>query len=244
MRTRYIFFAFLFSQWQGLFAQEDNPPSFYHQNLGRGMAFIGISGGASLRESENENALIVTILNQRKSGFNALLTGGYLIKPNLAIGGGLRYDQSRLAKTTEDGDGVVTDIKEAGNILTSSVYLKYFIPLTSNHRINLFNIAGVAWVADRNTRESFGENILTRTFTSKNTFQLGLNPGVQAFVIEGFATEVSVSVAGLSGSRKKVIENGVERSSVDSFDVDLKLNILSLNISFYYYFPTNKKSSQ
>lgn len=237
---RWVYFLCSFTCLQVTNAQNNTDATFHHQNLGKGVVFIGASGGASLRESENENALFFNIRNQKKSGFNALLTGGYIFKPNLAVGAGFRYDQSRVTKTTEDGDGILTDTKEAGNILTSSVYLKYFIPLTPNHRINLFNLAGVAWVADRNIVESTSQNVLTRTYTTKNTFQLGLNPGIQAFVVEGFATEVGVSVAGLSGSRTKVIENGEQTSSVNSFDVDLKLNILSLNISFYYYFPIKK----
>jgi hypothetical protein len=48
-------------------------------------------------------------------------------------------------------------------------------------------------------------------------------------------------VAGFSGSRKSVTVNGADDAAVNTFDLDLKINILTLNISFYYYFPISKK---
>jgi hypothetical protein len=206
----------------------------------KGYVFFGATGGASIRDSENENALVLTILEQQKRGYNFLVTGGYFIKPTLALGGALRYDESRVTKLTEDTDGIISNIQEAGTIITSSVYAKYFIPLTPNGKFNLYSITGLGWIADRNTTESFTQNILTRTYTNKNTLQLGISPGIQVFVIDGFATEVGVNVAGFSGSRKIEMVNGVENTAVNTFDLDLRINILSLNISFYYYFPVHQ----
>jgi hypothetical protein len=210
--------------------------------LGKGVVFAGFSGGASLRESENEATLGAVIEDQAKKGFNILVSGGYMFTSDFAAGAAFRYDQSRLTKTVVDGEGIKSDIREAGSTLTSSAYVKYFIPLTANRRINIYNLAGIGWVADRNLQEKFTQDVLTRTYTRKNTLQLGLSPGIQVFVIKGFATEVGVSVAGFSASRKEVIVNGISDSKVNTFDFDLKLNILSMNISFYYYFPTTKKS--
>lgn len=208
--------------------------------LRKGIVFAGFSGGASLRESENENALVVTIQEQSKTGYNLIFAGGYMLKPEFAVGAALRIDQSRLSKSVIDADGITADVQEAGSILTSSVFAKAFIPLTANKRINLYNIVGIAWVADRNSSESFSQDALTRKYTTKNSLQLGVSPGIQVFVLEGFATEVGVNVAGFSGTRKVVTVNGIEDSSINTFDLDLRLNILSLNISFYYYFPILK----
>lgn len=232
-----IFTVYLVMLSYATFAQEEQ---IIRPTYDKGYVFLGATGGASLRESENENALVFTIKEQQKTGYNFLVTGGYFVKPTLALGGAIRYDESRITKVTEDADGITANIQEAGSIITSSAYAKFFIPLTPNKRFNLFSIAGVGWVADRYTVENFSQNILTRTYTNKNTIQLGLSPGIQVFVVDGFATEVGVNVAGFSGSRKNVTVNGVAESAVNTFDLDLQLNILSLNISFYYYFPIRK----
>jgi hypothetical protein len=210
--------------------------------LRKGIAFAGFSGGASLRESENENALVATIQEQSKTGYNLIFAGGYMLKQEFAVGAALRVDQSRLTKTVVDSDGITSDVQEAGSIITSSIFVKAFIPLTVSKRINLYNIAGMAWVADRNNRENSSQDVLTRTYTSKNSLQLGVSPGIQVFIVEGFATEVGVNVAGFSATQKVVAVNGIEDSTVNTFDLDLRVNILSLNISFYYYFPIRKQS--
>jgi hypothetical protein len=235
----FLLLVLSFIQITEILAQSENPENS-QAILRKGVVFAGFSGGASLRESENENALVVTIQDQSKKGYNLIFAGGYMLKPEFAVGAAIRYDQSRVSKSVIDSDGIVSDIQEAGSIITSSIYVKNFIPLASNGRINLYNLAGIAWVADRNTSESFTQDVLTRTYTNKNALQLGISPGIQVFVAKGFATEVGVNVAGLSATRKEVAVNGVDDSSVNTLDLDLRVNILSLNISFYYYFPIRK----
>lgn len=223
---------------QSVLAQET--PAESRSPLRKGVAFVGFSGGASLRESENVNALVVTIQEQAKKGYNLIFSGGYLVRPEFAIGGALRFDRSRESKRVIDADGVATDVREAGSIITTALFVKNFIPLTANKRINLYNIGGLVWVADRNSTESMTQNVLTRTYTNKNSFQLGISPGIQVFVVDGFATEVGVNVAGFSATNKEVMVNGVPDSRVSTFDLDFRVNILSLNISFFYYFPTRR----
>jgi len=63
--------------------------------LRKGVVFAGFSGGASLREGEN--ALVATIQVQSKKGYNLIFAGGYMLKPEFAIGAGLRFDQSRIS---------------------------------------------------------------------------------------------------------------------------------------------------
>lgn len=208
--------------------------------LRKGVVFAGFSGGASLRESENENAIVITIQEQSKKGYNLIFAGGYMLKPEFALGAAMRFDQSLLSKTVVDADGITSKVDQAGSVLTTSVYAKKFIPLTASRRINLYTIAGISWVADRNTSENFSQDVLTRTYTQKDALQLGFSPGIQVFVVDGFATEVGVNVAGFSASQKEISVNGVDDSSVNTFDLDLRLNILSLSIAFYYYFPIRK----
>jgi hypothetical protein len=219
-----------------LFAQTTKQPNVL---LTKGIVFFGLSGGASIRETENQDLFIFRIKEQQKSGFNVFVSGGYVLGNDFGVGGAFRYDQSRLTRTAVDQDGIVSDIKEAGTILTSSAYLKYFIPLGASKRINLYNIAGVAWVNDNNLNETLTQQVLTRTYTTINSVQLGFSPGIQVFIIDGFATELGVNIAGISGGAKKVYVNGVEDSKSNRLDIDLKLDILSASISFYYYFRVN-----
>ncbi|WP_300978509.1 hypothetical protein [Flavobacterium sp.] len=86
--------------------------------------------------------------------------------------------------------------------------------------------------------EKTSNDILTRYYSVTNNYNLGINPGIQVFTIKGFATEVGVNLAGLSHTYKRTTINEVENTVIKSNDLDLKLNILSLNISFFYFFKS------
>jgi C-terminal processing protease CtpA/Prc len=119
--------------------------------------------------------------------------------------------------------------------------MKNFIPLTENGRFNLFNITGVGLTIDRTTTESVTQDVLTRKYDNGYTFRLGITPGMQVFVIDGFAAELGVNIAGVSTSTTTSTINGVQGTKVHAADLDLTLNILSLNITFFYFIDLQKK---
>jgi hypothetical protein len=118
MRTRanlfngriFIILLLSFIQITQVLAQSENTENS-QGILGKGVVFAGFSGGASLREGENENALVVTIQDQSKKGYNLIFAGGYMLKPEFAVGMGIRYDQSRISKTVIDSDGITSNIQ-------------------------------------------------------------------------------------------------------------------------------------
>jgi len=206
--------------------------------LEKGMAFLGITGGASYRESSNEETFVGKVLDREKNAFNVTLSGGYLLSDHFAVGGSVSYDWLRNNQLNEDGDGVQTDLKEAGNSITGAVFIKNFIPLSSNGRFNLYNITGMALEVKRRNTESFSQDILKRTYMEAYSISLGISPGIQVFVMEGFAAEVGVNVAGISTTSTRTSVNGENGSAVQSGVLDLKINVLSLKLGFFYFFKT------
>ncbi|WP_300978508.1 hypothetical protein [Flavobacterium sp.] len=60
--------------------------------LQKGLAFVGLTGGANTRSSQNENFLITNVIDKQKDGFNIQANGGYFLSKSFAIGTALRYD--------------------------------------------------------------------------------------------------------------------------------------------------------
>ena len=204
--------------------------------LDKGMAFLGITGGASTRESTNEENFVQKVLEREKNAFNVTLSGGYLLSDHFALGGSLSYDWLRNAQVNEDSDGIQTDVKEASNSITGAVFIKNFIPLSSGGRFNLYNITGMAFEATRSNTETFSQDILNRKYTEAYSVSLGISPGIQVFVMKGFAAEVGVNVAGISTTTTRTTINGESGPVVQSGVLDLKINLLSLKLGFFYYF--------
>lgn len=206
--------------------------------LNKGASFVGFTGGTSVRESENEIIFGTNLLEQKKEGFNVVFSGGYFYKKDVSLGIGIGFDKFSRSQISENSDGIITNYKEAGSILTSAIFIKNYIPLSSNGRFNLYNLTGLGYSLERKISESFTENVLTRTYTVTNGLRIGLSPGIQVFILKGFATEVGMTIAGLSTSQTKTTENDVTTTNINKVDLNLKINILNINLSFYYYFPT------
>lgn len=206
--------------------------------LEKGLAFIGITGGANTRTSQNENILIANIIDKKKDGFNIQANGGYFFSKSFAVGTALKYDWAKINQIIENTDGVPTFVKEAKSSLGGNFFIKNYIPITPNGRFNLFNVVSLGMTRENKVTENTSNAILNRYYTITNHFNLGINPGIQVFIIKGFATEVGVNLAGLSHTYKKTTVNEVENTVIKSNDLDLKLNILSLNISFFYFFKS------
>ncbi|OAZ04438.1 hypothetical protein [Flavobacterium succinicans] len=206
--------------------------------LQKGLAFVGLTGGANTRSSQNENFLITNVIDKQKDGFNIQANGGYFLSKSFAIGTALRYDWAKLNQILEDSDGIQTFVKEAKSSLGGNVFIKNYIPITANGRFNLFNIVSLGMNKENKVTEKTSNDILTRYYSVTNNYNLGINPGIQVFIIKGFATEVGVNLAGLSHTYKRTTINEVEHTVIKSNDLDLKLNILSLNISFFYFFKS------
>lgn len=241
-QIKLILYLILFALSCTLYGQQKAPIDNYDLIFRKGTAFVGLSGSAALRGSTNENSLIATILDQEKKGYSITLTGGYFLKNDFAVGGAFDYERNSIERQTIDADNIISDIKEHAAKITTSVYGKQFIHLFTSKRINLYNIYGLAWVYDSKLNETRSQDILTRTFTEVNAFKFGISPGVQVFVIDGFATEVGVNVAGITAGKTTTYVNNQFDGSVNNLNLDLRLNILSLNIGFYYYFNTKKNT--
>lgn len=206
--------------------------------LQKGIAFIGLTGGANTRTSQNENILITNIIDRQKNGFNIQANGGYFLSNSFAVGAVAKYDWAELNQILENSEGIKTYVKEAKSSLGGGFFIKNYIPITPNGRFNLFNVVGLGVNVENKVSEQTTNDILTRYYTVSNIYNLGINPGIQVFIIKGFATEVGVNLAGFTHNNKTTTVNEIESTKIKSSELDLKLNILSLNVSFYYFFKS------
>ncbi len=205
--------------------------------LSKGNAYVGLSFGANFKDANNTNLLgLVNIVAQDRSGGNLNLNGGYFLGDHFSLGATLIYKRDKNNMLTEDSNGILTDSKLIDISYTTGVYIKYFTPLSPEERINLFARVGISYQDGRTLQEAETSDILTRTFTNYNTLNFGIVPGIQVLVAKGFAVEADISIAGLQSSWSKSSINGEPATDSKSTSVSFDINLLSLNIGFYYYF--------
>jgi hypothetical protein len=80
-----------------------------------------------------------------------------------------------------------------------------------------------------------GEHVLG-TYNQAYSLQLGVDPGIMAFLTDRLAVEMNVGVFGLSYNWENQIHNQVENGSSDSTSAGFMVNLLSLGVGISYYF--------
>lgn len=213
------------------------PSQDVESRLTKGRAFVGLSFGADFKNTNDYSFLgMVNIVSEKKSGGQFDLSGGYFLNKYFSLGGTYQYSDYNRTAITEDADGVRTHTEGINRSHTTGVYMKYFTPLNEQERINLFARVGLSYQNERSFVEAMTSDILTRTFQKKNLVYFGIIPGMQVIVAKGFAVEADISIAGLQSSWTNTWVNNEPTSDISSTNISFDINILSLNIGFFYYF--------
>lgn len=204
--------------------------------IDKGLKFSILTFSMSSRDAINDNNIFVNYVNQKKSSWNVRADGGYILKKNLGVGLGLSYGQSKDNNTIKASDGALTDNKSYSNDYAVRPYIKNFIPLDNRNRFYIINQTELQLVFARSIKESTANEILTRTYTSKNTYGIGLRPGLLIFIVKNFAFETTVNIFGINTSVERSRISGQPDSKVRTTDMDFKVNVLKLAFGFSTYF--------
>ena len=78
---------------------------------------------------------------------------------------------------------------------------------------------------------------LTGTFQQILELELGVTPGLLAFITNNVAIEASVNVLGFSYSRYKQTTDQIYTGILERSSVNFKVDIFSINIGVSYYIP-------
>lgn len=205
--------------------------------LDKGRAYAGLSFGANFKDANNTEYLgLVNVISEQNSGGNIDVNGGYFLSKYFSLGGTYRYAENNRDAISQDADQVLTHSARIVRSHTSGVYVKYFTPVNAGETINFFARAGISYSDQRSLTEATTSEVLIRTFEKTNKVYFGLVPGVQVIVARGFAIETDVSIAGLQSTWSQTRVNGEPTSDLRSTSVSFDINLLSLNIGFFYYF--------
>ncbi|WP_316839031.1 hypothetical protein [Pedobacter gandavensis] len=202
----------------------------------KGLRFNILTFSLSSRNAVNDQNLFVNYIDQKKNSWAVRGDGGYIIKKNLGVGLGLSYGQSKDNNLIKNADGNLTSNKSFSNNYGVRPFIKNFIPLDRKNRFYIVNQTEIQLLFDRSVKESVVDEVLTRTYTSKDTYGVGLRPGLMIFIVKNFAFETTVDIFGINTSVEKSKTTGMQDSRVTTTDMNFKINILKIGFGFSTYF--------
>ena len=124
---------------------------------------------------------------------------------------------------------------------TGSIALRNYIPFFGSRVFAMFNEVRVGGTRTQGKSYQMDGEEKDGTFSSGYSFNIGVYPGVTAFVTDNLSFEIALSVLECNYSYTKQTKNQVYTSSMSHFGTSFKPNMLGLSFAIMYYFQLGGK---
>ena len=209
------------------------------ENIAKGNIMAGFSVSLVQAEASDLDIIVGDLYDLDGYTFSVDAFGGYFFRDALAAG--VRGGYSRTKYTLhfsllED----IADVDQERKYLSNGFYVQPFL----RNCLKLFDSKSIYFFNETSLQVAYSYGIsqvddtedISKTRTQTLSFKLGLNPGVDVVLVEGFAFETSVGLLGLSSSMTDIEENGEATSSIDYNIINFKVNLLALDFCLVYFF--------
>lgn len=200
-------------------------------------------GTVSYAEHDEGNLNFLVLKNVEGKGYDFTISPyfGYFFRNNIAAGFRFAYNRNYLDMKNfelnlgEDLNISFENLYYLEHKYEASGFLRTYIPIGRSKIFGLFNEARVTY------GYGFGKNSTGSGLTYDGTYQtvqnlqIGIAPGLTAFITDWSAVEVSVGVMGFDfkwiDQKSNQVEDGSRRVSSGNF----KINLFSINIGMTFY---------
>ncbi|MBB6461827.1 hypothetical protein [Flammeovirga kamogawensis] len=196
-------------------------------------------------EHKNDNYQFLIMKDWDGKGYNLAVSPffAYFIKDNFAVGGRFTYKRSGLdidqlnITLTDDLKFSINGAHQISQTFYTTAFMRNYISLGHSKRFGLFNEARISYGYGQSKETVVGENAedTKGVYSETHEFNIGVAPGMVAFINDMVALEVSIGVLGFTNKWVKQTENQVESGSRSVNNANFKIDIFSLNIGLAFY---------
>ena len=167
--------------------------------------------------------------------------GGYFFADNVAAGLRLAYARSYINLDNLDldlGDDLnfnVADQNFWDHSFMVSGFLRTYMGLGKSKVFGFFNEARLSYGYGQGKDTSGKGNDKTGSYQTTHNLQIGIAPGLAAFVTNFAAVEVSVGVMGFDFKWIQQTRNQVETGHYNKSSGNFKIDLFSINIGMTFY---------
>lgn len=208
----------------------------------KGQWMVGGSFSYSESSSGDYKFLILKNVEGKSYTFSVSPSFAYFIRDNVAVGGRFSYTRDYIdignldIDLSDDLSFSITNASLVEHMFYGTGFVRTYINLGDSRRFGLFNEARLTFGAGQGKTYSGKGETLDGVYETIKHLQVGIAPGMTAFITNNAAVEVSVGVMGFDSKwidqdHNKVIE-GSRRVTSAKFKIDL----FSINLGMTYYF--------
>ena len=167
----------------------------------------------------------------------------YCIADNQAVGLRFSYKRTMLDFSGTDldlSDDLSFSLSEF-NLLRhtycASAAYRAYMPFKGSRTFALFADAGLEIGYGQSRNLSGADDDRNGTYTTSWEYGLSIAPGINMFLTNTTALELSLDLLGVSYSTKEQTRNRVDKGSCSGFGGHLSLDFMSINIGLIFTFP-------
>lgn len=171
----------------------------------------------------------------------------YFVMDNLSVGGRFDFKRNKLdvgsasLSLTEDMSFGINDFHYFKDSYGGAVFARYFIPFGSSKRFAMFSELRATGGYAQSETYKLTDLDKHGTYQDIYDFEIGVVPGLCAFVTNEVALEVAVGLVGLNYQRVVQKTNQVGTSVMENSGANFKINLLNISLGISIYIPTGQK---
>ncbi len=202
-----------------------------------------IGGNISFQDytEDNYKFLIIEDIDLDAYMFKVSPFVGYFVADNTALGARLVYSRTSAdvgsvnLKINDDLSFGINDLTYIQHQYDVSLFLRNYINLGTQRRIGLFNETRLTYGGGQGKLVNSSKEEVKGTYQKIRSLQLGLAPGIVAFITDNLGVEVSVGVLGLKYNTINQITNQVETGKHTRTSANFKIDLFSINLGMAFY---------
>ena len=200
-------------------------------------------GSVSYSEHEENNLNFLVLKDVEGKGYNFKVSPyvGYFFADNMAAGFRFAYNRTYLDMPNlqlnlgDDLNISLEDLYYLQHRYDVSGFLRTYMPIGNSKIFGLFNELRLSYGYSTGKNSTGSDTEYDGTFEKAHHLQIGIAPGLTAFVTNWAAVEVSMDIMGFDfkwqDQKTNQIETGKRRTSSGNFKIDL----FSINIGMTFY---------
>ncbi len=207
----------------------------------KGQLMFGGTVSYSKHDESNMNLLVLKDVEGLGYTFKVSPYMGYFIKDNVAVGARFTYNRTYLNIGNLD-----LNLGEDFNINLSNLYylqhkyevsgfIRTYMPIGKSKIFGLFNETRLTYGYSTGKNSTGTGTEYDGTFEKSHNLQLGIAPGMTAFVTDWASVEVSVGVMGFNFKWQDQNTNQVETGSRKVMSGNFKFDLFSINIGMTFF---------
>lgn len=218
------------------------------KRLVKGTWSAGGTFSGKSKDFHNIDLLIADIDKYYQKAYTVRLEGAYFFKENMSSGLGLYYggEDNKLAVGILD-NSFSRELQSIGKKYGTLAFLKNHIPVSDSYLFFITNQTEIYYDYESGNSQTDVGSSLERKNSVKQSFGLGIRPGILIFFTEGFAFDINMGILGFSHTvqdnkytyppNNPPSADLVKQDSKNkSTDINLKFDLLKVGFGFSYYF--------